>query len=678
MESSITYFGIDVVKSGSKLGDFVYSVAVMKENTLLRVEEVTVSRLVRMLWEFRPVVLAVDNVLELGGSIKNLLKFLKLIPPETKLVQVNIDEKGLKDLRIAARNAGLEIPRGKIDSGLSATVIATLASRGFGKEIGVFSKKVKIYVHSGRSGRAGGASASRFKRNLRAAVAQVVKNIEEALRSESIEYDVSLRRSRGGIESAVFTVYCDMERLYGLVRSLRGHDVVVRIKPVVNLASIKQTISPSEQSRGYLIVGLDPGIEVGIAALDLSGRVITVRSGRGLDRDDVVSILKSLGRVVVVATDKHPPPEFVKKVAAALSARLYTPERSLDVREKEAMVREYAEMQGINIKNTHIRDALASAIAAYRSVESKLRELEEKLGEIGLEGKSIDLNKYKAKLIDGESIATIIEDIIEESLNETDSAERVLWVVQEARALAETNEAMKKKIKELEELVESLEEERRKLQTRVKHLEEELSRLRHILDIELSNISKNVVRERKVYELMLRLLNVVRDLDNVRSEYEKIKEQYYQLLSLLPEVASGRLLIVRKISSARELRSLDTLRHGELVYIENPTLEDLESVRDVIEEYRIGVILPSTTPNEVVDRLIYDTLVPAIKDCDLGAISKIAIVKAEASSRIREVSERVLEIKKIKEQGRRSLTMREIESIIEEYRKSRELQEDVP
>ncbi|MEM4435244.1 MAG: DUF460 domain-containing protein, partial [Sulfolobales archaeon] len=98
-----TYLGVDVAKSGSKLSEFIYSIAVLRGRTLVKVDEVTASRLLRMLWELKPEVLAVDNVLELGGSIRNVSNFVKLLPPGVKVVQVNVDEKSLKDLRMLAK-----------------------------------------------------------------------------------------------------------------------------------------------------------------------------------------------------------------------------------------------------------------------------------------------------------------------------------------------------------------------------------------------------------------------------------------------------------------------------------------------------------------------------------------------------------------------------------------------
>jgi|YelNatPaOPRAMG01_1025707.scaffolds.fasta_scaffold13656_4 predicted RNase H-like nuclease (RuvC/YqgF family) len=680
MESSgEIYFGIDVARPGSKLSDFVFSVAVMRGENVVKVDDVSASRLIRMLWELRPVALAVDNILELGGSVRNLLKFLSLFPPGTKIVQVNLDEKGLRDLRTVAKSAGIEIPHGKLDSKLSALVIATLASKGFGREVEVFSRKVKVYVYGGRSGRSGGSSAGRFKRGIRAVVAQTVRKIEEALRSESIEYDVSLRRSKGGVESAVFTVYCSRERLHGVIKKVRGHDVVVRIKPVINISPLKQLILPREYGTRYLIVGLDPGIEVGIAVLDLDGRVLLVRSGKGLDRDDVVSLLRGLGRVVLVATDKHQLSEFVKKVAAALGAKVYTPDRDFKVYEKESMVSAYTSFNNVEIKDTHARDALAAALAAFRSIENKIKELEDKLSEMGLDKKSIDMDKYKIKIIEGQPIASILEEVIAEALSTTESEGRVTEIVREAKALIEVNESMKRRIKELEGLVEALEAEKRQLLSRIKTLEEDLSRLRSLVETELASISRSVMKDRKVYELAQRLVNTTKSLDELRREYDIIKEHYNKLVWLLAGVAKGELVVLRRVPSIEHLTNLlDKVKQEDVVFVDNLSIDHVDKVVDVLKKYKLGLVVPDTFPEDQLEKLVNEAAIPVVKGMDLGMLGDVAIVNHEVMNRARETMRVVDEIRRSRELSRKGLTLEEIETIIREYRKFRENSPEAP
>jgi predicted RNase H-like nuclease (RuvC/YqgF family) len=668
-----TYFGVDVVRQGPKLGNYVYSVAIVREGRVVKVDEVPAARLIRLLWEFKPVVVAVDNILELGGSVRNLLRFLKLLPPDTRIVQVNVGEDGVRDVRTVARQVGLEVPHGKLSPRLTAIVVAILASRGVGEEVEVFGKKVKIYVHRGRSGRAGGSSEARFKRNLRAAVAQVVRKIEERLKSRSIDYDLTIRRSRGGIDSAVFTVYSDPESIRGLVREESGYDVVVRIRPVLNPQLLRNLLLSRPAAQRYLIVGIDPGIEVGIAAIDLNGNVVLLKSGRGLDREDVISIIRNLGRCLVVATDKCQPPDFVRKVAAALGARVYFPERDLEVSEKEFAVSKYAEEHGVEVRNTHIRDALAAALEAYRYLESKARELEERLAEMGLDPLALDLGKYKAKLIEGSTIAEVVEELIEESLGEVESYTQAPESSHAPRP-AESDESLKSRIRRLESYISSLEAERRELIARVRSLEEELTRLNQAVESRLNSISQSLLKDRKVYELTQRLLNAIRDLDNYRYEYAKLRESYYKLVGLLPEVALGEVLVLRKVPSVGSLLRLDPLRQGETVYVERVSLEELRGALDFLQRSELRILVPDSVPDEVVERAIEELAIPVAKAVDLGGIEGVALVRSSVMSVLSSAVERVTEIRKARELERRILSLEDVERIIAEYRLNRSLE----
>ncbi len=665
-----TCLGVDVVKQGSRLSDFVYSVAVVRDGVLVKVEDVSASRLVRMIWEHRPDVLAVDNVLELGGSLRNLLRLAKLLPPGLRLVQVNLDEEGLRDLRAVAREAGIELPHGKPDSRLSAALAALLASRGFGREVELFSKKVKIYVYPGRSGRAGGSSAERFKRSLRSAVAQTVRKVEEALRSASIDYDVALRRSRGGISSAVFTAYCDRERLRGLVKSSTGHDVVVRIKPVVNPAFLKSLVSAHRDQR-YLVVGIDPGIQVGLAALDMDGRIVALKSARGLDREDVVSLLLSLGRVAIVATDRQQPPEFVRRVAAALGARLYAPERDLSTYEKEAIAREYAKLHGAEIRDSHARDSLAAAVEALRSVERKMRELVEKLVEMGLDRSSLSLDRYKARIAEGVPVASIVEEVIAETLSGAEPPARVIEAVHEARALAEENETLRRRVEELERSLEVLDLEKKQLLGRVRSLEDEISRLRSVIDSELASISRDLMRDRKVYELAQRLANAIRDLDSLRLEHERVREQHARLVYALTGIAEGRLIAIRSVRTPEQVRELKDLKQGDMVFVENPIPEGLREIEPLVERLGVGLVLPDSVPDDVLSEIVDGMAVPAVKEVLHCALEGVAVVSSDARKRMEEVMEKVRRIREEREARRRGLSLSDLEEMVREYREIR-------
>jgi len=124
-----------------------------------------------------------------------------------------------------------------------------------------------------------------------------------------------------------------------------------------------------------LIVGLDPGTTLAYAALDLKGNLLTLESSKNISYSDINLKLINLGRVLVVSTDVYPVPSAVHNFASSNGAKLIFPEQNLLKKEKYSLVKNF------KVKNKHQRDALASAIFAYKKLQPFLTKMENKLKE---------------------------------------------------------------------------------------------------------------------------------------------------------------------------------------------------------------------------------------------------------------------------------------------------------
>jgi len=673
--------GVDIIKSGgTDLNQYYYAIAILQEGYIRKTEEGRLGHLIRLLWEYRPALLAVDNIYELGGTKENLRRILKFIPPETEIVQVTLDENRFQNLREIAYRAGLPLEKGKLSPFKTAAFLAILASEGYGTKLTLYEKKVKIIVSKGRSGYAGGSRSDKYQRSMRAAVMQMVRKIKEELDKRRIDYDLMIRRSKGGIERALFVVYADRKDLTGIVRNIKGYDVIVRIRPVINTKFFK-LIESRRPERKYLIVGYDPGIVAGLAAIDLDMTPVLVISGRELDRGTAVSLLTDVGVPVVVATDKNPPPDMVRKLAAMLNAQLFTPSKSLSTSEKESLVNEYTRKFDIEVKNTHERDALAAVLKAYSIFKEKMEKLSAKVRSIGIKVK--DLQRYKIKLLNNEPLENIIEDIINDVLSsrrrDEISAKSVSTLLIRNKQVEQSN--LEERIKELESKIEHLTAERERLKQRIRELEHEYSYLKSELNIISTELSKDILRERKVSELIQRLKNVNSYAIKLEKDLNNLKENLHTLIQMIEKYFRGDYVLVRRIllslTSIKESEaSLGKIQEGEAVFLDiNESSQGLlaaylKEFVNLCTNLDIKVVLPENKISvQIVDTLVNSYYIPALIVQDYHLIGdKLILLPKNILGQLKEMSEK---LRKLRKERTPKLTEEILEKLINEYRKGR-------
>jgi len=141
----------------------------------------------------------------------------------------------------------------------------------------------------------------------------------------------------------------------------------------------------------YLIVGIDPGIKVGYAAIDLNGELVGAGCTKQKSHDKIIELIQEIGIPSLIATDVHPAPAFVKKISASIGSKLYVPRKSIS-KEKKRMI-------GKHIFNPHIRDAYAATIKAYRSYANRFRRIEKKYPN--------NAEKYKHLILKGVAVGKI-------------------------------------------------------------------------------------------------------------------------------------------------------------------------------------------------------------------------------------------------------------------------------
>lgn len=157
-----------------------------------------------------------------------------------------------------------------------------------------------------------------------------------------------------------------------LVDSSRSNASASNIKSITNYKPSKYKLI-GDWIRP-IICGVDPGSTVGLAFLDINGVVTDIESGKNLSVNDVIYAIEQRGDLLVIASDRTPLPQTIKKIAAAFSCKIYYPDKSLTHTEKEILVKNY---HGLN---NHERDALAAALKAYNFFSHKFRQIKKQEG----------------------------------------------------------------------------------------------------------------------------------------------------------------------------------------------------------------------------------------------------------------------------------------------------------
>lgn len=132
-----------------------------------------------------------------------------------------------------------------------------------------------------------------------------------------------------------------------------------------------------------LIVGIDPGTTVGLAFLDLEGDLALLKSGKNMGFPLINRAIVKTGNPLIISTDVSPPPRIIERVSSTFSAKLIHPKRSLGRREKNLIVNNYCrrvlKSKNPPWDNRHEKDALASAVFAWKGIRPTIKKIRDKL-----------------------------------------------------------------------------------------------------------------------------------------------------------------------------------------------------------------------------------------------------------------------------------------------------------
>ncbi|MEM2820101.1 MAG: DUF460 domain-containing protein, partial [Candidatus Bathyarchaeia archaeon] len=380
------------------------------------------------------------------------------------------------------------------------------------------------------------------------------------------------------------------------------------------------------------MVGVDPGLNCGLAILTLDGKPILVESHRGWSLAKILERIISVGKPTIISSDVSPAPELLRRLSKKLNAVLFEPIISMGSEEKHKLAQAYVERYGIKVENAHEIDALAAAIKAYQHYKNKLEQVDERLKRAN---EDLFPDDVKDLVIRGYSITRAIKTLKE--LRVPGEPAVILSASNREERMREIIEELTNKLMLEREKVMRLRAVNRELQLKIRDLEVEIKGLREALEKSRSEQIAQIRRERE-YQ---RLVEEINSLRNRISELEAQIEIYKRTINQLQQIGdleSREGLTLLKPIEAFTREGLDKafrlygIKVGDIVFILDPSgggrttaerlakrgvraiiLRDLmaHEALEVFERYHVPVIpadkvsirwidgLPYANPNEI-------------------------------------------------------------------------------
>jgi len=652
----LAIFGVDIA-SGSPSGRHPpsYSVFVLDGDRSYSYHMISRYKLMRLIRQQQPEIVAMDNVHELASDRAGLVRMLKQFPPGTKLVQVTGGGEKAEALTKIAKWHGMTFDR--LNPLEEAEACARLAAKGIGQALSAFEDTTYIKVSRRRSPGRGGWSQNRYYRKIHGAVKGLSREVEKQLREAGLDYTIRSVEGIGGYTRAEFVVDAPKDRVH--LNPGYYSDAQYRVEEVERP---KLQFKPLVRKRGYLIVGLDPGTTTGIAALNLKGELIDLISSRELSSSDVIEWIAARGNPLIVATDVFPTPGAVEKVKRSFNAVLYSPGTDVPAEEKIALAKEYG------YKNDHERDALAAASSAFKKYKNKFSQVEKKVPP------EVDQEEVKALVVRGRSVENAMAELTplpEEAAKP--GAQQQSEV--SASPISEAVIAQKAQVQQMSEQVRTLRSYIADLRSDLCERDEALARMRQKLDRMSDKASREIKRDHEV-KIRNREIERLRGLLRSERKYNKklkkelsFKRRTEKVAERVEEIQGyKRLKPVEVFSKEAVSRAAERwgIGKGDLILLENPSGGG-PNTADLLMERGIDAVILEGEMSATVREVFEERGVPVFssKDLPVRKIDGIAFV-----SPLEVEAARVSWVEEMK--ARQAERKNEwLEGIIQEYRTER-------
>ncbi len=415
-----------------------------------------------------------------------------------------------------------------------------------------------------------------------------------------------------------------------------------------------------------LIVGVDPGVTVGLAILSLDGEPILVESKRDWSLSELVKRISEIGEPTLIASDVSPASEILKNLSHKLNAVLFVPSISLGADEKRHIARDYADFYELKLRNAHEVDALAAAVKAYRHYEKKLRHVEARMKRISIK---VSADDVKDLVVRGYSTKQAVQFL--QSADKYKPPPIIRRPIPKEEKMKSLIEELQNRLANERRKAKYLRQVNRKLRDKIKSLEAEILLLKDTIKEIQSEQSAQIRREREYSLLLDELEKAKMKIREYHLKLEEYKRRFNEMQRLRSLESQGRLILLKPVESftdkgLQKAFQLYGIRAGDSVLLLNPsgggatTAEELakrgvktvvakgrmsHNALEIFEKYMIPVVSYDDLKIEWIEGLPYvdsESLRKAVKEA--GKREKLAIyseIKTILDDHRREIAEEV-------------------------------------
>ncbi len=565
--------GLDILP-GERQNPRFAAVIIDRNGNKIFQREISRSEIFDIIKEYNVSIIAIDNIFEIYPSVQEIKNFIK----NTHIRLIQVTGPLGKEIKLSQLAYAYGLSKsGKLSPYEAAEIAARLALMDVGAEIKLFEDVTEIIVSRARSLGEGGQHQAKYARVIASVIQHAVREIEDILRTNNIQYDLFTREGDYGVKRARFIVYAPFEIVKQMIGRYHGDLFRVEIRPIE-----KEKISflPTEKPplvKRLLICGIDPGETTGVAILDLSGNILHISSRKNMGITNLLELIYEYGKPIIIASDVPKLPQFIEKICKRIGAICFSPSHVYSISDKNEMIRQL----NVRVSNTHERDALVAAILAYKKYKNLFQKIDSIISYIPL---NLDADEIKKKVVYGASVKEAISKAIENALKTLIEApsvpkEKIHPATHQMRMLLRERDKLRKKISLAQKEIERLKRRIIDLENMIREKEKEIERLEELLDL------REKFWRKQIREELDKLKNsYMRDLEKQLTYYKNVTSSLRKKLSNMSIQIKDLLRIIKKRENEIPIKALDEftkdeietldstlgITRGDIIYIRRP------------------------------------------------------------------------------------------------------------